>query len=57
MSEKEEYIFKSLQELATLGYQVRTLIEQLEFAGVPVFLIDAIIESTTGYGKYRGKEE
>lgn len=43
-------IFKDLQELANLGYQIRLLINTLRGV-VPDFLIDAIIESTTGYSK------
>jgi len=48
-----ETMFKDLQELASLGYQMRMLIDSLELMGVPAFLIDAIVEGTTGYTKER----
>lgn len=47
-------IFQDLQRLAELGYQIRILIESLKDR-VPEFLIDAIIEGTTGYTKEREK--
>ena len=41
-------VFDDLKKLANLGYQIRLLKMALEDR-VPLWLIDAIIEATTGY--------
>ena len=45
-----ETVFEDLQQLANLGYQIRTLVNALK-GRVPDFLIHALIEATTGYQK------